>query len=202
MRQVLAAATAVGVLVATPLSRAASDPPVLMSSPRLVFARPIGGAPAGSSVHLGPWGGPLLGVDGSWATMLANDRDGSLGSGAFGVRAGWAFANGLAVQLRYDDLGVEPASSPAPLQLATAGLRYSVPFLLPMPFAEVVAGPAFVRGGVQVGAGGGLGVSLPIGPILIDLLGRDWLVPVADSVRQTITVGVGLSVLIPVRGGR
>jgi hypothetical protein len=175
--------------------------PVLL--PKALLARPIGGSSGGGHVGRGPMGGPLLGVEGSWATTLAANGDSSMGSGALGVRAGWAFANGLAVHVRYDDLGVEPASSRSPLQLATFGLRYSLPFFVLMPFAEVDAGPAFVLGDVQFGASAGLGLSVPLGPyVLIDAVARDWFVPIADTLRQTLTVGVGLTILFPSPGER
>jgi len=168
-----------------------------------ILARPIGGAFAGGHVGGGPMGGPLLGVEGGWATTLAAGNDVSQGSASFGVRAGWSFPNGIALHARYDDLGVEPASSRTPLQLATMGLRYSVPFFVPMPFAEVDAGPAFAAGGVWFGAGASLGVSIPIaGLVLIDLVGRDWFVPINETLRQTLTVDAGLTVLFPAPGGR
>ena len=158
------------------------------------YARLIGGSPSGGPAASGA-GGPLLGVEGAWATTLGATDDPAHGAGAFGARAGWAFANGLAVHVRYDDLGVEPAGLATPLQLATVGLRYSMPFLMPLPFAEVDAGPAFVGGDVRPGAGAGVGVSVPLGrQVLVDLAARDWLVPIAGVLRQTITAGLGLTV--------
>jgi hypothetical protein len=169
----------------------------------LVLARPIGASFAGGHVGSGPMGGPLLGVEGAWVTILPVSTDSAEGSPAFGVRAGWAFENGVTVHVRYDDLGVEPASSRMPLQLATVGLRYSLPFFVPIPFAEVDAGPAFVQGDARFGAGAAFGMSIPIGPhVLIDATGRDWFVPVADTLRQTITVGLGLTILFPSPAGR
>jgi len=201
MQRLSVLAAAASFTAVSPAARAAS--PEILASPRpSLFARPIGGPVTGGSVGRGPQGGPLLGVEGSWATTLAVRGDPSQGAGAFGVRAGWAFVNGLALHIRYDDLGVQPDSSRTLLQLATLGLRYSVPFLVPLPFAEVDAGPAFVVGNVQFGAGAGLGISLPIGPVLIDVLARDWLVPIADTLRQTITAGAGLSIVFPTPGRR
>ena len=194
---VLSAATA---LFAAAQCARAAPPAILASQAHRLFARPIGHLSGGGSVGQGPFGGPLLGVEGSWATTLPANTDSSQASGALGVRAGWAFANGLAVHTRYDDLGVAPASSRTPLQLATVGLRYSVPFFVPLPFAEVDVGPAFALGDVQFGAGIGLGISLPLGPVLVDLLARDWLVPIADTLRQTITAGAGLSIVFPSSG--
>jgi len=165
--------------------------PVAMPVPH---ARLIGGSPGGPQAASGA-GGPLLGVEGGWATTLATGNDPAHGAWAFGARAGWAFANGLAVHVRYDDLGVEPAHLSTPLQLATLGLRYSIPFFVPLPFAEVDAGPALVAGDVRFGAGAAVGVSVPLGrQVLVDLAARDWLVPIAGVLRQTITVGLGLTV--------
>lgn len=199
VQQLSALAACVPLCAGSPAALAAS-PQILASPGPPLFARPIGGSVAGGSVGRGPLGGPLLGIEGSWATTLAVGGDPSEGAGAFGVRTGWAFINGIALHARYDDLGVQPASSRTPLQLATVGLRYSVPFLVPLPFAEVDAGPAFVVGNIQFGAGGGLGISVPIGPVLIDVVGRDWLVPIAQTVRQAITAGVGLSIVFPTPG--
>lgn len=149
-----------------------------------------GGRPA-----VGASGGPLLALEGGGAVTLAARGDPAQEAWAFGARAGWAFPNGLAAHLRYDDLGVEPGGSPSPLQLATAGLRYSVPFLVPMPFAEVDAGAAFAGGDARFGAGAGLGASLPLGTFVqLDVIGHDWLVPVAGTLRQTFTIGLGLTV--------
>lgn len=158
-------------------------------------ARLVGSWSPGGQAGEGPRGGPFLGVEGAWATTLAVADDPAHGSPAFGVRAGWAFANGLALHLRYDDLGVEPSSSPSPLQAVTGGLRYSLPFVEPLPFAEVDAGPAFVGGDAHFGAAAGLGASLPLGPyVLVNLVARDWLVPIAGELRQTLTAGLGLTV--------
>lgn len=113
----------------------------------------------------------------------------------FGARAGWQFPNGLAVHLRYDNLGVRLESSASPLQLATAGLRYSVPFFIPLPFAEVDAGSAFLGGDARFGASAGLGVSVPLGShVLVDAVGRDWLIPISGELRQTLTASLGLTV--------
>lgn len=181
----------------------AETPPLLALRNPAPMARPIGGAFPGGHVGSGPMGGPLLGIEGGYATTLAAGNDPSEGSASFAARAGWSFPNGLAVHARYDDLGVEPASSRSPLQLATLGLRYSVPFFVPMPFAEVDAGPAFAAGGVWFGASAGLGLSIPIaGLLLVDCVARDWFVPIADTLRQTLTVDAGLTVLFPAPGAR
>lgn len=158
-------------------------------------ARPIGGSFSGGHAGRGPADGVLLGVDGAWANTFGAGGDPAHDGWGFGVRAGYAFGSGLELHLRYDDLGVEPAGARSPLQLATAGLRYSVPFLFPMPFAEVDAGPAFVLGDVDFGAGGALGLSIPVvNHVLVDVAAHDWFVPIGGTIRQTLTVGLGLAV--------
>ncbi len=166
-----------------------------IASPATALARPIGGVFQGGHVGRGPADGLVFGVDGTWASTLAEGNDTAHDGWGFGVRAGYAFANGLELHLRYDDLGVEPATLRSPLQLGTAGLRYTVPFLFPMPFAEVDAGPAFVGGDVQFGATGALGIAFPVvNHVLVDVTAHDWFVPVQGTIRQTLTVGLGLAV--------
>ncbi len=158
------------------------------------FARPSGSWLPGGHVGGGPADGVLLAVEGGWGTMLAGGADAAQGAWTVGVRAGYAFARGLELHLRYDDLGVAPSSSRSPLQLATAGLRYSAPLPV-MPFAEVDAGPAFALGDVFFGAGVGVGVTLPlVNHVLLDLGGHDWLVPISGTLRQTLGVGLALAV--------
>jgi hypothetical protein len=135
-----------------------------------------------------------LGVDGAWATSLGDGGEPTRDGWGFGVRAGYAFANGLEVHARYDDLGVAPNGSSPPLELASVGMRYSFPFLLPMPFVEVDAGPAFLSGDVRFGAGGAVGLTIPaVNHVLIDLTGRDWVVPLDGVARQTLTIGLGVA---------
>jgi hypothetical protein len=166
-----------------------------MAGAGTAIARPIGGSFSSARAGTGPAGGVLLGVDGSWAASLATSSYPSEGAWSFGARAGYAFPMGLELHARYDDLGVPPFPSRAPLQLATAGLRYSIPFLFPMPFAEVDAGPAFVLSDVTFGAGAALGVSFPFANhLLVDITGHDWFVPIAGTIRQTLTIGLGLAV--------
>src|SRR5580704_4636689 len=105
-------------------------------------ARPVGGVFSGGRVGKGPADGVLLGVDGG-LSVLTDRGTGAESAWGFGVRAGYAFADGLELHVRYDNLGINPFAPRWPLQLATGGLRYSVPFMWPMPFAEVNAGPAF-----------------------------------------------------------
>jgi len=162
---------------------------------RLAVAHPIGIWTPSGRAPLGPQGGPLLGVEGGGALSLATSTEPVRGSFGFGARAGWALPNGIAAAIRYDDLGVRPSAQAGPLQLATAGLRYSLPFVVPLPFAEVDAGAAFTGRRVGFGAAGGLGLSIPVGSlVLVDFLGRDWLVPIGGVLRQTLMASLGITV--------
>jgi hypothetical protein len=136
---------------------------------------------------------PLLSVEGGGVAMLPAAGVPGYSGPTFGARAGWQFPNGLPVHLRYDDLGVRPESSASPLQLATARLRYSVPFFILLPFAEVDAGSAFLGGDAKFGASAGLGVSILLGShVLVDAVDRDWLIPISGELRQTLTATLGL----------
>ncbi len=161
---------------------------------RVPPARLLGGGPPGGQSGGGPRGGALLGSEGGGAGTLADGPDSAHGSFTFGARAGWAFDNGLALHVRYDYLGVEPSPLRSPLQAVTAGARYSFTFLVPLPFVEVDLGPAFA-GDVRFGGAAGLGVSIPLGRhVLVDLAARDWLVPIAGELRQTLTGSLGVTV--------
>ena len=48
---------------------------------------------------------------------------------------------------------------PTPMQIGSAGVRYSIPFLVPLPFFEAMWGPSFNAGSVSIA--GGLGVGPP-----------------------------------------
>jgi hypothetical protein len=160
-----------------------------------LFARPMGGWSGGGYAASGPIGGPLLAVEGGWSALLPAAGLPGSSSPTFAARAGWQFPNGIALHLRYDDLGVRPDPSASPLQVATVGLRYSVPFFIPLPFAEVDAGSAFVGGDPRFGASAGLGVSVPLeSHVLVDAVGRDWLIPISGELRQTLTASFGLTV--------
>jgi hypothetical protein len=161
----------------------------------------------GSPGHAGhgPHGGFFVGVDTGIAVSIASGDDGMHDAFAFGVRGGYEFANGLALELRYDDLGVKPQLSASqlsgpppgtsPLQFATFGVRYSMPFLFPLPFFEAMWGPAVYGGNVTLGGGLGLGCSFPIGSFVrIDVSARDWLTQIDDRVRQVLTFDAGLAV--------
>jgi hypothetical protein len=186
---VVLATTALAALSRAPSARA--ETPAVVA----VLARPIGSWTPGGYAPAAPAGGPLLGVEGGGAVTLASSGDPALGGPAFGARAGWAFSDGLAVHLRYDYLGTRPGYFTGPLQNASAGLRYSFPFLVPLPFVEVNVGPAFGGGDARLTTGAGIGASFPLGAhLLVDAAARDWFVLVAGAIRQTLTGTLGLTV--------
>lgn len=168
------------------------------AAPPGVLARPIGAWSPGGYAPGGPTGGALVAVDGGGSVTLPAGDDPVVGSFAFGARGGWVFANGLEVHARYDHLGLQRRATgleSASLQLATGGLRYTLPFVLPMPFAEVNSGAGWLGGEARFAAGVGLGASLPLAAhVLIDVIGREWFVPVSGALRQTFTAGLGLAV--------
>ena len=149
-------------------------------------------------------GGVLFGLDAGGAWLLPNRIDSARGALAFGVRAGYQFPIGIAIQARYDDLGVEPLSAPGSrsvVQVGSLGVRYTVPALIPLPFVEAMAGPAFFGGETAVAAGFGLGVSLPVSRhFSVDLSGRDWLTRLDGVLRQVVTVQLGFDITFGSRG--
>jgi len=144
--------------------------------------------------------GGFIGADTGVATLLPSNRDAAEVGWAFGFRGGYQWRSGIALQVRFDDLGVNaPGGGGGPLLLATAGVRYSLPLAL-MPFAEVLVGPTFYGSQVTPGAALGLGVSLPVlRHLAFDLSVRDWLADLGGSVCNTPTVELGATVIF---GGR
>jgi hypothetical protein len=181
-----------------------SDPSGVLSGSS--FAMPVSSLPlrlvghVGSPGHAGHGarGGIFLGVDTGIALAVASGNDPMRDAWTFGVRGGYEFPNGLALQLRYDDLGVEPhltVPPSSPVQIGTFGLRYSIPFLFPMPFFEAMWGPSVYGGSVSLGGGFGLGLSFPIGGFVrIDASARDWLMQIDDRVHQILTFEGGVAV--------
>jgi hypothetical protein len=99
------------------------------------------------------------------------------------------------VHVRYDYLGTRPGYFTGPLQNASLGLRYSFPFLVPLPFVEVDVGPAFGGGDVRPTASAGIGFSIPLGThVLIDVAARDWFLVVAGEIRQALAGTLGLTI--------
>lgn len=146
----------------------------------------------------GPSGGVFLGVDTGVALALASGSDPSQDAWTFGGRAGYELANGLALQVRYDYLGLAPHLTDPPMgrtQIGSAGVRYSIPFLIPLPFFEALWGPAFHGDAVSIAGGLGIGGSIPIGRHLrIDASVRDWVTPIDDQVHQVFTFELGAAV--------
>lgn len=164
---------------------------------------------AGHASRRGPEDGAVFGVDVGAALPLPSGGEESRPSVALGVRAGYQLADGLAFQARYDDLGFAPSLiANSQLMFATLGMRYTFPFIIPLPFVEAMVGPAFVNSNVPLGQGSGLeivslGVGFGLGAsfllsrhLSIDVGARDWLTPVAGNLLQVITLqaGLGLSV--------
>jgi hypothetical protein len=112
-------------------------------------------------------------------------------SWTFGARAGYQLASGLAVQARFDRLGVTAADASGRLSAAAAGVRYSAP-LFPLPFAEVLVGAAFHAGDQAPVAALGIGGSIPLTRhAQIDVSLRDWLVDISGVHHiPTATVGI------------
>ena len=210
-RRLTAPGLALAALLAPGAARA--DDEGLPDLPGTISGASLAGGPAsflplrlvghvGSAGHAGhgPRGGLFLGVDTGIAVAIASGDDPMHDAFTFGVRGGYELRNGLAIQLRYDDLGVKPElagppSSPSPVQLGTFGVRYAMPFLFPLPFFEAMWGPRVYGGSVSLGGGLGLGASFPIGGFVrIDASARDWLMEIDDRVRQILTFDVGLAV--------
>jgi hypothetical protein len=148
--------------------------------------------------------GWFLGADTGVATLLSSDADRmpllaaststspNYHAWAFGARAGYEWPSGLALQARIDDLGVHTGDGPGGSTFATVGLRYSLPFAL-MPFADVLAGPAFDDAGASFGAAIGVGVSVLITRHLgVDLALRDWMADLDGGIRNIPTATVGI----------
>jgi hypothetical protein len=113
---------------------------------------------------------------------------------AFGIRAGYDWENGLGVQARFDDLGVHTAVGPRSLAFTTAGLRYSLPFVV-MPFVDALAGIAVDSAGGAFGAGIGAGAAVVVTRHLgADLALRDWIADLDGAVRHVPTVTLGVHI--------
>jgi hypothetical protein len=197
-----------------PAAVASADPPASAT---------FGGAPASlflgrampDALLVGSFGGGVsqlgrsphgwfLGVETGWARWLASDtavgrvaggQTGAADDGwAFGVRGGYQLRSGLAMQLRFDDLGVAVAPGAGSLAIASGGLRYAVPFAI-MPFADVLVGAMF--GGVDTApaAALGVGVSVPVARhAALDLTARDWIADLGGSVRHIPSVMAGVNI--------
>lgn len=154
----------------------------------------------GSTAHAPhtPYGW-FLGADTGWAWLVGSSdvvarstTDVRDNAWSFGARAGYQLRSGLAVQARYDKLGVTAPDLSGPLMTASFGVRYSVP-IVPMPFAEALVGPTFhgseTSPTVGLGAGGSLVVARHI---VFDAAVRDWIVDI-HGVHHVPTVMLGIT---------
>jgi hypothetical protein len=154
----------------------------------------VGGAGGGGGAYARAPRGFFIGGDAGGAVMVGAGADAAHGAFAFGAHAGYQWASGLSLQLRFDDLGVSPPDGSGPLLLGTVGARYSLPLVL-MPFAEALVGPAFHGSQVTPAAGLGLGVSLPVlRHLAFDLSVRDWIAGLDGAVRNVPTAELGITV--------
>lgn len=152
--------------------------------------------------------GAIFGVDIGGAFPIAGATE-ARDSVAFGGRVGYQFRDGIALQARFDSLGVtQTLINNSQLMFATIGMRYTFPFLFPLPFVEAMIGPSFVNSSpsvgqvgaseqVDFGAGVGLGASFLLSRhVSIDVSAHDWLSPVGGSLLQVLTVQAGVSLSV------
>jgi hypothetical protein len=174
-------------------------PPALLGTMRGIDPVLVGAFGGGHAHAVGAPYGWFLGADAGWAWLLggtdtavrstSGDRTDSW---CFGARAGYQLASGLAVQARFDRLGVTAPDGSGTLMTASLGVRYSVP-IVPMPFAEAAIGPAFHGSNVSPSAALGVGVSLLVARHLaFDASLRDWLVDI-DGVHNVPTLMLGIT---------
>lgn len=143
--------------------------------------------------------GWFLGADAGWAWFVSmpdvaarassTPRDSSW---CFGARTGYQLASGLAVQARFDKLGVDAPDGSGTLDAISFGVRYSIP-VVPMPFAEAMIGPTIHGSDASTSAGVGLGVSLLVARhVAFDGAVHDWIVDLG-GVRHIPTITFGIT---------
>lgn len=179
---------------------------VCLSCPAAASAQPMHidpvlvGAFGGSHGHGGraPHGW-FLGADTGWAWFVGMPQTIARASSTpqsdawcFGARAGYQLASGLAIQARFDKLGVDAPDRSGTLDAVSVGVRYSIP-IVPMPFAEAMIGPTFHGSDASASAGVGVGVSLLVARhVAFDGTVRDWIVDL-DGVHHVPTVTFGIT---------
>jgi len=110
----------------------------------------------------------------------------------FGARAGYQLASGLAVQARFDKLGLDAPDGSGELVGVSTGIRYSLP-VVPMPFAEALVGSAIHGSDLSPMIGLGVGASLFVARHLsFDASLRDWIVDI-DGMHHVPTLTLGIS---------
>ncbi len=161
----------------------------------------------GYHIRGGPREGVLVSIDaGAAFPIFTGSAEASPGFAAGGL-VGYEFPNGVALEFRYQDLGLAPTLvDRTQWQLATVGMRYTFPYIVPMPFVEALVGASFVNSAVPFNSGGatvsvspggaaGLGLGLPLSRhVAVDLAARDWISPVGPSAFQVLVVDLGLTV--------
>ena len=178
---------------------AAADAPVMM--PAMPFAlmplppaRLVGSFGGGSGSLWHAPSGPFVGAESGLGLMLGSGTDPARDAWAFGARVGYQWRSGLALEARFDDLGVDPRTGGGSLLVASGGVRYSMPLVV-MPFAEALIGPAFNGTHATPAVGVALGVSLPVlRHLAFDLSARDWIADLDGAVRNVPTFELGLTV--------
>ena len=194
MRRSLAFAA---VLVLAPAHAAFADSnvqPILGHLHPLLIGAFGGGHSGGRAPH-----GFFFGADTGWAWLVGESdvaarSTTSLQSNAwcFGARGGYQLRSGLAIQARYDHLGVSAPDGAGALSFVSAGVRYGFPMEIE-PFAEAMIGPAFHGGTISPGAALGLGLSLlATRHVAFDFAVRDWLVDI-NGVHHAPTVTLGIT---------
>ena len=193
------------VLAALSAHQAVADPspPMVLGSLRgLPPALLVGSFGGGHSGGRAPYG-LFLGVDTGWAWLVGGSdvvarstAEVHANAWCFGARGGYQFASGLAVQTRYDHLGLTAPDGSGALSFISAGVRYAFPMEIE-PFAEAMVGPALHGSVASPAAMLGVGVSvLATRHVAFDLALRDWLVDIggvhhAPAATLGITAGFG-----------
>jgi hypothetical protein len=171
----------------SPLARAAllgATDPVLA----VLLHAPV--APAGR-IGSGPGPGVIFGVDGGYSLGF-DPGPNTRGAWGFGARAGYSLRGGVAIDARYDDLGVRGAG--APLQVASGGARYTLPMIV-MPFVEARVGAEIDPAGAYFAAAPALGLELPVARhASIEFTARDWLADRAGGLESVLTLQLGVTV--------
>lgn len=205
MNRVTAASSIALVLVALSAPHAAADPgpqPVLgqlRNMPRALLTGSFGGGHSGGRAPHGFF----LGADTGWAWLVGGSDVVARevvatpsNAWCFGARGGYQLASGLAVQARYDHLGLAAPDASGALSFVSAGVRYAFPMEIE-PFAEAMVGPALHGSTTSPGAALSVGLSvLASRHAAFDLTARDLLVDIGrvrhvPSITLGITAGYG-----------
>lgn len=166
-------------------------------------ATPIGAFGGGGGAYARMRSGFFLGAETGLALSTGTDVNAGVARVAstpgswwtFGARTGYEWENGVALQLRIDDLGTRAGDGSGTLSVASVGVRYSLPFIV-MPFVDALVGPAFESGDTSLAAAVGVGGSVLITRHLaFDLAFRDWMTDLGGSgIRHVPTVTLGVQI--------